>query len=144
MDEIRQALESAVKRHGNVKAAARALQLPEEAVRRVLGGKSLRGANYRLFLSKLDLERIVSASAFVPKKGTAVDDHIAALIKEGQAEAAAWILEFAARVLEAGAKRLRTELNREAIVQSVEVIEDAKKAKATKPRATRLRGSGGR
>lgn len=55
----------------------------------------------------------------------AVLDPVAQLVAEGQAEQAAWVLEFAARLLEAGARRLRQGAQREDILSAVERTEVA-------------------
>lgn len=64
-------------------------------------------------------------------------DPVAQLVAEGQAEQAAWVLEFAARLLEAGAKRLRQGANREQILSAVE----GREAEITRPKTARPRAS---
>jgi hypothetical protein len=64
-------------------------------------------------------------------------DPVAQLVAEGQAEQAAWVLEFAARLLEAGAKRLRQGAQREAIIEAVEGKQD----EITRPRTSRPQAS---
>lgn len=64
-------------------------------------------------------------------------DPVAQLVAEGQAEQAAWVLEFAARLLEAGAKRLRQGAQREEILDAVE----GKQAEITRPRTARPQAS---
>lgn len=64
-------------------------------------------------------------------------DPVAQLVAEGQAEQAAWVLEFAARLLEAGAKRLRQGANREQILSAVE----GREAEITRPKKARPRAS---
>lgn len=66
-------------------------------------------------------------------------DPVAELVRQGQAEQAAWVLEFAARLLEAGAQRLRQGVQREAIISAVEATE----AEITQPKAKRRRVSEG-
>lgn len=66
-------------------------------------------------------------------------DPVAELVRQGQAEQAAWVLEFAAKLLEAGAQRLRQGVQREAIISAVESTE----AKITRPKASRRRASEG-
>ena len=63
----------------------------------------------------------------------AVLDPVAQLVAEGQAEQAAWVLEFAARLLEAGARRLRQGAQREDILSAVE----GREAAITQPKRAR-------
>lgn len=78
-----------------------------------------------------------------PKVATAVvaavvtADPVASMVRTGQAEAAAWVLEFAARLLEAGAQQLRQGVQREAIISAVEHTE----ARLTQPKTSRRRAS---
>lgn len=55
--------------------------------------------------------------------GLAVGDPVAEMVRQGQAEAGAWVLEFAARLLEAGAQRLRQGVQRDQIIRAVEATE---------------------
>lgn len=73
----------------------------------------------------------------VASEARALLDPVAQLVAEGQAEQAAWVLEFAARLLEAGAKRLRQGANREQILSAVE----GREAEITRPRKARQRAS---
>ena len=129
MERIRKALADEVARHGNPEAAARALGLPVEAVRRVLDGRGLRGENYAKFRDALG---IAAGEPVALVQGT---DPVAQMVRTGQAEAAAWVLEFAARLLEAGAKQLRQGIDREEIISAVEQVD------ATQPRTSRRRAS---
>lgn len=56
---------------------------------------------------------------------SAVGDPVGELVRQGQAEQAAWLLEFAARLLEAGAQRLRQGVQRDQIIRAVESTEAA-------------------
>lgn len=109
MDEIRRRLHDAAKQYGNPRAAAVALGIPYTAVRRVLAGGGLRGANYVLFRDALGIAEPVQTGGKRAKVDDPRDevDPLEELIRTGQAEQAEWVLLFAARVLEAGAKRLR-------------------------------------
>ncbi len=77
------------------------------------------------------------SSPSLASEARALLDPVAQLVAEGQAEQAAWVLEFAARLLEAGAKRLRQGAQREAIIQAVE----GKQAEITRPKTSRPRAS---
>jgi hypothetical protein len=136
IDRIRRALQEEIERHGNPEAAARALGLPVEAVRRVASGKGLRGENYARFLTAL---RLTGSVAIRPEVARTATDPVAAIVASGQAEAAAWVLEFAARLLEAGAQQLRQGARREDIISAVEQVEE----RATRPTAGRRRASEG-
>lgn len=78
-----------------------------------------------------------------PAHGQAVADAlalgsnpVAELVRQGQAEQAAWVLEFAARLLEAGARQLRQGVEQAAILREVERAEAATMA-ATAPGVSR-------
>ena len=156
---IRERLKAEYRRHGNAEATARALKLPVEAVRRVLSGKGLRGDNYARFVAALGLESVAgspqhsrhTSAAFHVEppesarvnQGAAVADAVlqgsnpvAELVRQGQAEQAAWVLEFAARLLEAGARQLRLGVEQAAILREVERAEAANVPGLT-PRARR-------
>lgn len=146
---VRARLQSEYRRHGNAEATARALGLPVEAVRRVLSGKGLRGDNYQRFVAALGLHSAAdtpqsrgrgSAAFHVeppPSVGADTAGHavaapllaggnpLAELVRQGQAEQAAWVLEFAARLLEAGAQQLRAGVEQAAILREVERAEAA-------------------
>lgn len=82
-------------------------------------------------------------------------DPVGEMVRQGQAEAAAWVLEFAARLLEAGAQRLRQGVQRDQIIRAVEATEAVVKRQQqippepadtsapTPPTFGRRRGSGG-
>lgn len=78
-----------------------------------------------------------SPTRSLASEAQALLDPVAQLVAEGQAEQAAWVLEFAARLLEAGAKRLRQGANREQILSAVE----GREAEITRPRKARQRAS---
>ncbi len=135
MDRIRAALAEAIAKHGNPEAAARHLGLPVETVRRVAKGKGLRGENYVRFSERLG---VVAEPIPATVRGSARrTDPVATIVATGQAEAAAWVLEFAARLLEAGAQQLRQGARREDIITAVEQTE----AQLTRPKTARRRAS---
>lgn len=156
---IRERLKAEYRRHGNAEATARHLELPVEAVRRVLAGKGLRGDNYARFSAALGLQSVADTpqhsasgsaafhvkpprSAGAAAQGAAVaqsvtgSNAVAELVRQGQAEQAAWVLEFAARLLEAGAQQLRSGVEQAAILLEVERAE-ATVAPAATPQARR-------
>lgn len=53
-----------------------------------------------------------------------VSDPVAELVRRGQAEQAAWVLEFAAQLLEAGAKRLRQGVRDQAFTKEIAAIDE--------------------
>jgi len=136
--DIQAALARAIATHGNPEAAARHLELPVETVRRVLRGRGLRGKNYVLFKERLGLTAATSVVTDMVGSATRVDA-VAAIVATGQAEAAAWVLEFAARLLEAGAQQLRQGVRREDIISAVEQVEE----RITRPKTSRRRASEG-
>ncbi len=138
MDQIRAALAEVIAKHGTPEAAARHLGLPVETVRRVAKGKGLRGENYVRFRERLGLTEEPPKSPAVVGTATRADP-VAVIVATGQAEAAAWVLEFASRLLEAGARQLRQGARREDIISAVEQVEE----RATRPRAGRRRVSEG-
>jgi transcriptional regulator with XRE-family HTH domain len=86
-----------------------------------------------------EMGRLYGISAAPVARETTPTDPVAALVHQGQAEQAAWVLEFAAKLLEAGAQRLRQGVQREAIISAVEATE----ATITRPTAKRRRVSEG-
>jgi hypothetical protein len=135
VDNIRAALAEAIAKHGNPEAAARHLGLPVETVRRVAKGKGLRGENYVRFSERLG---VVAEPIAAPVGGSATrTDPAASIIATGQAEAAACLLEFAARLFEAGAQQLRQGVKREDIINAVEQTE----AQLTRHRTAHRRAS---
>lgn len=152
---LRARLQAAYRQHGNAEATARALDLPVEAVRRVLAGKGLRGENYARFVAALGLQSVADtphtgrahSAGFHVKPpasatGAAMADTVLAgvgpvahLVRQGQAEQAAWVLEFAARLLEAGARQLRQGVEQAAILETVEAAERARPPAVTRARA---------
>jgi transcriptional regulator with XRE-family HTH domain len=125
---------------GDLVTLAGVLQVPPETLRQddtALAGTALAG----------------TATASATASGTLDADPVAQLVREGQAEQAAWVLEFAAKILEAGARRLRqanADMNAErahvAAAERAHLAQQATPPAAARPARTaaptRRRGTG--
>lgn len=106
-------------------------------------GHSLRAGPRRALQAWAARQAPPAAPAGAPRASKGEIDPVFELIRTGQAEQAAWVLEFAARVLEAGARRLRLELDQQAMLTELQT-HDALEARTTKPKATKPRRASGR
>lgn len=117
---------------------AKQIGIPRDAVSRWRHGGVPRGVLREKLISWAESLPSKQDAAPTPAVAArAVLDPVAQLVAEGQAEQAAWVLEFAARLLEAGARRLRQGAQREDILSAVERTEAA----ITQPRKARRRAS---
>ena len=124
--------------HSSQSTVARRIGVPRDAISRWKLGATPKGHNRDKLLAWA--EAVVNRPTPAPTPAVAaraVLDPVAQLVAEGQAEQAAWVLEFAARLLEAGARRLRQGAQREDILSAVERTEAA----ITQPRKARRRAS---
>ncbi len=72
--------------------------------------------------------KVAERMASLYSKGSTVSresDPVTELVRRGQAEQAAWVLEFAAQLLEAGAKRLRQGMHDQAVTKEIAKIDAA-------------------
>jgi transcriptional regulator with XRE-family HTH domain len=117
---------------------AKRIGVPRDAVTRWKSGGTPTGKSREKLLAWAQTVGDRPAPAPRPVAAArAVLDPVAQLVAEGQAEQAAWVLEFAARLLEAGARRLRQGAQREDILSAVERTEVA----ITQPKKARRRAS---
>jgi transcriptional regulator with XRE-family HTH domain len=134
-----------VKREASRSSQARVAErigVPRDALTRWKAGGSPTGRSKEKLLAWAQALIDEDARPAVPAPSLASEarallDPVAQLVAEGQAEQAAWVLEFAARLLEAGAKRLRQGAQREAIIEAVEGKQD----EITRPRTSRPQAS---
>jgi hypothetical protein len=133
-DDLRVAVTAALKTRTPEQLAADIGGVTANTLRNfVKGERGIRTPTLRALTAWADRKKPRAAVAVRPQ----ATDPVAAIVASGQAEAAAWVLEFAARLLEAGAQQLRQGARREDIISAVEQVEE----RATRPKTARRRAS---
>jgi hypothetical protein len=135
-DDLRLAVTAALKTRTPEELAADIGGVTANTLRNfVKGGRGIRTPTLRALTAWVERKTPRPAAA-IQAGGT---DPVAQMGRTGQPEAAVWVLEFAARLLEAGAKQLRQGIDREEIISAVEHVEE----RITRPRTARRRASEG-